>query len=94
MFCPKCRSEYREGYYRCAVCNIDLVDELSPEQGPEYIEYEYFNAEHFMYVRPLAEPARLMVKKDQVEIAKTLLKDLSFAITGINLNDNDDENVN
>ena len=35
-----------------------------------------------------------MVKKDQVEIVKTLLKDISFAITGINLNDNDDENVN
>ncbi len=118
MFCPNCRSEYREGYYRCAVCNTDLVDELSPEQGPEYIEYEevmatyntmdvafiksildsedityYFNAEHFMYVRPLAEPARLMVKKDQVEIAKALLIDLNFAITGINLNDNDDGNV-
>jgi hypothetical protein len=24
----------------------------------------YFNAEQFMYVRPLAEPARLMVKKE------------------------------
>jgi hypothetical protein len=25
MFCPQCKAEYREGFYRCADCNIDLV---------------------------------------------------------------------
>ena len=55
----------------------------------ENITY-YFNAEHFMHVRPLVEPARLMVKKEEVEIAKALLKDLKLAITGINLKDDDD----
>jgi hypothetical protein len=25
MICPKCRAEYREGFYRCADCNIALV---------------------------------------------------------------------
>jgi len=29
MFCPKCQAEYREGCYRCADCNIDLVVSLS-----------------------------------------------------------------
>lgn len=42
MFCPKCRAEYREDFYKCADCNIDLVRELPPE--PEKCdEYEYVN---------------------------------------------------
>jgi hypothetical protein len=28
MFCPQCKAEYREGFYRCADCNIDLVSYL------------------------------------------------------------------
>jgi hypothetical protein len=39
MFCPKCGAEYREGFYRCADCEIDLVPELppAPEQPAEYL---------------------------------------------------------
>lgn len=40
MFCPQCRSEYREGFHRCADCNIELVNELLPELRPEYVKYE------------------------------------------------------
>ena len=42
MFCPKCRTEYREGFYVCSDCNSDLLDELPevpPEPKPEFIEY-------------------------------------------------------
>jgi hypothetical protein len=39
MFCPKCRTEYREGFYVCADCDSGLVDELPPEEKPEFIEY-------------------------------------------------------
>ena len=110
MFCPKCGSEYREGFYICTDCNSDLVDQLPPEEEPEFIEYVeimgtynptdvaviksildaenttyYFNAEHFMYVRPLAEPVRLMVKKDEAEKAKEMLRDLDLAVIGIDL---------
>lgn len=40
MFCPKCRTEYRKGFSRCADCDVDLVMELPPEPGPseEYVE--------------------------------------------------------
>ena len=31
MFCPKCKSEYREGFYKCADCGSDLVTEQPPE---------------------------------------------------------------
>lgn len=28
MICPKCESEYREGFYRCADCDVELVQDL------------------------------------------------------------------
>ena len=47
--------------------------------------YYFFKGEHFMYVRPLADPVRLMVRTDQVEKVIELLKDIELSITGINL---------
>jgi hypothetical protein len=31
VFCPQCRTEYREGFDRCADCQVPLVNELPPE---------------------------------------------------------------
>lgn len=28
MFCPLCKTEYREGFYTCADCSVHLVEEL------------------------------------------------------------------
>lgn len=33
MFCPQCRSEYREGFTRCENCDVPLVAMLPPEPG-------------------------------------------------------------
>lgn len=114
MFCPICKSEYRQGFTTCSDCHVQLVHELQsePEAAPEFIDYEeilytfnpgdiafiksifdsekityYFQGEHFNYVRPLAVPARLMVKKDQVETAKELLKDAKFSFIAVNLSE-------
>ena len=32
MFCPQCRAEYREGFFRCSDCDIPLVDQLPPHR--------------------------------------------------------------
>ena len=37
MFCPNCRSEYREGFYKCSDCGADLVDQLPPEPKNEVV---------------------------------------------------------
>lgn len=34
MLCPKCKTEYRDGFYKCADCGTDLV----AEQPPEFME--------------------------------------------------------
>src|SRR5580658_6601307 len=31
MFCPNCKAEYRQGFTRCADCDVALVDELPEE---------------------------------------------------------------
>ena len=39
MFCPVCRSEYREGFTKCADCQVDLVEVLAPEREPEFHDF-------------------------------------------------------
>ena len=105
MFCPKCRTEYREGYYVCTDCNSDLVAELPAEEEPEIIDYVevmgtydpadialiksifdaenityYFKGEIFLVVSPFADPARLMVKRDEADRAKEILRELDLSI--------------
>ncbi|MGB3221525.1 MAG: DUF2007 domain-containing protein [Desulforhopalus sp.] len=32
MFCPKCKSEYRDGFKQCKECQLDLVPRLETEE--------------------------------------------------------------
>lgn len=34
MYCPKCKTEYREGYTHCTDCGCDLTDTLEHNSGP------------------------------------------------------------
>jgi hypothetical protein len=39
MYCPSCRAEYREGFFRCEDCDVDLVENLPEEtEKPGYIQ--------------------------------------------------------
>jgi len=39
-WCPKCKTEYQEGFEKCADCGSDLVDELPEEELTEDVENE------------------------------------------------------
>ena len=32
MYCPNCRSEYRQGFTHCSDCDVDLVPALPPDE--------------------------------------------------------------
>ena len=38
MYCPLCRAEYRQGFFRCEECDADLVESLPEEkEKPAYV---------------------------------------------------------
>jgi hypothetical protein len=39
MYCPQCKAEYRQGFTRCADCDVDLVYELS-SRAPKEVHTE------------------------------------------------------
>ena len=61
--------------------DIALIKSFLDGEGLTY----YFHGEHFIYMRPMADPARLMVRTDQAETARELLSGLDLSYTAINL---------
>jgi hypothetical protein len=41
-YCPKCRAEYRDGFVKCADCEVPLVHELPvlPKSKASFVELE------------------------------------------------------
>jgi hypothetical protein len=66
MFCPECRSEYREGFTTCADCEVALVPELAPEDH---------DGEPLVTVLEDGDPGRLA-------LAHSLLDDAGIPHTG------------
>jgi hypothetical protein len=78
MWCPRCRTEYRQGYTTCADCGAELVEELPPV-GPTDADGHYqgrivelerrpsrFEAET-VAARLRAEGVRVMLPGDDAE---------------------------
>lgn len=61
--------------------DVAFLKSLLEGEGIQY----FFKGEHFLYMRPLADPVRLMVRADQVDAAQELLESVELSITGINV---------
>jgi hypothetical protein len=62
--------------------DIVFLKSLLESEGIQY----FFKGEHFMYMRPLADPVRLMVRQDQVDDAFDLVKDVKLSVAGLSFN--------
>ncbi len=58
MFCPVCKAEYREGFYRCPDCDVDLVTSLPPQSDPPPPETDDAGADSVVLCQE-DDPARL-----------------------------------
>ena len=67
--------------------DVAFIKSLLESEGIDY----FFKGEHFLSIRPLADPSRLMVRIDQVAAALELLKDVKLTIKGINISDKKDK---
>jgi len=69
--------QYKELLRTFNPIDISILKSILDGEGITY----YFLGEHFSYVRPLLEPARLMVATDHYDRAAEIIEDLDLAIT-------------
>ena len=63
MICPECKAEYREGYTKCADCEVELVDKIIAEdEGSSELEEIIF------------ETVMTSFNQGEIALAKSLLE--------------------
>ena len=72
---PEPASDYVEFEEILATYNAVEIAIIKSLLDPEGIDY-YFKSEFFNHMDPLAQPARLMIRKDQADEAREILKEL------------------
>ncbi len=74
-------TEYEELLTTYNPADVAMIKSLLDAENITY----YFNDEEVMSLRLLVEPARLMIKKDEAEKAREILKDVDLPDLGVNL---------
>jgi Putative prokaryotic signal transducing protein len=87
---PEPRPEYVSFEQILSTFNPADIAVIKSILDAEEIVY-YFLGEHFNYVRPWGDPARLMIRQDQAETARSILADLNLSFTGPNLRKQSDD---
>ncbi len=67
MICPKCGAEYRQGYYRCADCDVPLVESLPDELSREAAQRYSGEDEELVEVARTQDNSLLLVYKSLLE---------------------------
>ncbi|SHK17219.1 putative signal transducing protein [Desulforamulus aeronauticus] len=80
MFCPKCKSEFREGFSRCSRCEVALISDLPSSTDTkvnEVVDYEFIDYE---LIYSTFNPG-------EVALIKSLLEseNITYFISGENL---------
>ncbi len=83
MWCPVCKNEYREGFYHCPDCDVDLVESLD-DIPKEESQYEGPSPEELAFM--LAEAAGL----DEQESETLSVQELLDAASELESMDDDD----
>jgi hypothetical protein len=79
--------EYEEVLATYSQTDIALIKSALDAEEITY----FFKGEYFAHVSPFADPARLMVRKDQVKDAQNLLKSLKLSYWGIHVDNTSKE---
>ncbi len=65
MFCPRCKSEYREGFFQCTDCGVDLVAGQPPktEDDVNYVEmvevFSTYNQSDIALIKSILDSERI-----------------------------------
>jgi hypothetical protein len=78
--------KYRELLSTFNPSDVAFIKSLLEGSGIRY----YVQGENFLYMRPLAQPAGIMIDEEQYEDAKELLKDFKGRFTGLAPRNSDD----
>lgn len=79
--------DFKEVLFTFNPFDIAIIKSILDAEGITY----FFKGEHFNYVRPLGEPARLMIAIGQVQEAKEILKDLELSIGPAGMREEEEE---
>jgi len=79
MFCPNCKSEYREGFKFCKDCDIELVKELPKEENEEFEEFVSIAATTDISIIPIVKSIL-----DYAEMKYFIKGDMLQSVPGIN----------